>query len=168
MIERTNGVFKLINNIVYQLSICFCPFIHILRMLWCNKEQQDQFLATIISWVTAVIGTKWTTLITPFCPSFTVHWAMQVRWSDEPLIREEGSVLACFPALLVLPSSQHATRRDEVYFIVCLFSWIIQDLPNRPFHNFGASKSVLRHFLSSQKLPISWSRGSKFVKEPVG
>ena len=40
--------------------------------------------------------------------------------------------------------------------------------PDRPFHNFGASKSVLRRSLFTWTSSISWLWGSKIVKGSVG
>ena len=40
--------------------------------------------------------------------------------------------------------------------------------PDRPFHNFGASKSVAWHSWTTYNSQISWFRASKIVKSSVG
>ena len=73
--------------------------------------------------------------------------------------------LACHNLLLVNISGRSITT-----------TWLAQrieanqpaSLPDRPFHNFRASKSVDWRFLTTESLSISGFRGSKVVKRSVG
>ena len=70
--------------------------------------------------------------------------------------------------LFLLVQEEGFLRRSCMVEASHFFCWLRSCLPDEPFHNFGASKSVARRSRTSLNSRISWSRGSKIVKGFVG
>ena len=97
-------------------------------------------------------------------------WTPMIIIDPDPFFLNAPIDLTNWILIEVLGEKKKSFPREESWRKWTLFyieSLTLRQTPDRPFHNFGASKSVARRFWTTQSSLISWIWGSKIVKGPV-
>ena len=92
----------------------------------------------------------------------------EAKFPDPLFYASFGFAIVNFPTDLFQTFKASRSWTTWIWICIWIYSKSQDRLPDEPFHNFGASKSVARRSRTTYNMPVSWSLGSKIVKGLVG